>query len=106
MTRPLTSKSSRSPRFYAALGLTRFRLLINSMGDKVCRPAYVELLRAHLAANVERLCDEHKNTWSKTRCGSSTARTRLRRGDDRRPDARSTPLRECRAHLDHVIAGL
>jgi histidyl-tRNA synthetase len=51
-------------RFYRALGLRRFRLLINSMGHDVCRAAYVVLLRSHLAKNVERLCDEHRTTWS------------------------------------------
>jgi histidyl-tRNA synthetase len=51
-------------RFYRALGLTRFRLLINSMGHDVCRAAYVELLRAHLEKYAERLCDEHRTTWS------------------------------------------
>src|SRR5580692_9709186 len=47
-------------RFYRALGLRRFRLLINSMGHDVCRAAYVELLRAHLEKNADRLCDEHR----------------------------------------------
>jgi len=50
-------------RFYEALGLTRFRLLINSMGHLECRGAYVELLRSHLEAHAEELCDEHQKTW-------------------------------------------
>jgi histidyl-tRNA synthetase len=51
-------------RFYEALGLTRFRLLLNSMGHLECRGAYVELLRAYLAEHAEELCDEHRKTWS------------------------------------------
>jgi len=39
------------------LGLTRVSLLLNSLGDDVCRPAYLDLLRSFLAAQP--LCDEH-----------------------------------------------
>jgi len=94
-------------RFYEAIGLTRFRLLINSMGDAVCRPAYVELLRAHLAANVERLTDEHKNTWSKNPlrvldCKDANCVAVTSEG----PMLIDSLCPECREHLDHVIAGL
>ena len=50
-------------RFYSALGLTRVRLLVNSMGDAQCRSSYVELLRAHLLANAGGLCSDHRNVW-------------------------------------------
>lgn len=46
--------------FYRALGLSRFTLLVNSMGDEKCRPAYVELVRAYLEARRDQLCDEHR----------------------------------------------
>ncbi len=75
-------------RFYRALGLTRFRLLINSMGHDVCRAAYVELLRAHLAKNADRLGDEHRTTWSREPAARARLQGRgLRRGDQRGPDA-------------------
>ncbi len=51
-------------RFYQALGLTRVRLLINSMGHDECRGRYVEVLRGHLEEHREELCDEHQKTWS------------------------------------------
>ena len=35
--------------FFRSLGLASFGLRINSMGDGVCRPDYLELLRAYLA---------------------------------------------------------
>ena len=94
-------------RFYEAIGLTRFRLLINSMGDAVCRPAYVELLRAHLAANVERLTDEHRNTWSKNPlrvldCKDANCVAVTSEG----PMLIDWLCPECREHLDRVIAGL
>jgi len=75
-------------RFYEAIGLTRFRLLINSMGDAVCRPAYVELLRAHLAANVD--CKD-------ANCVAVTSEG---------PMLIDWLCPECREHLDRVIAGL
>ena len=51
-------------RFYEALGLTRVRLLINSMGHAECRARYVEVLRGHLDEHREQLCDEHRASWS------------------------------------------
>jgi histidyl-tRNA synthetase len=51
-------------RFYQALGLTRLRLLINSMGHQECRARYVDVLRGHLEEYHEQLCDEHRNSWS------------------------------------------
>ena len=37
------------------LGVTRYRLRVNSIGCRTCRPAYLETLRAWLAANDDRL---------------------------------------------------
>ncbi|MGC8511127.1 MAG: histidine--tRNA ligase [Acidimicrobiales bacterium] len=50
-------------RFFQALGLTRVRLVINSMGHDECRGRFVAALSAHLAANALRLCDEHREGW-------------------------------------------
>jgi histidyl-tRNA synthetase len=94
-------------RFYRALGLTRFRLLINSMGHDVCRAAYLELLSAHLAKNVDRLRDEHKTSWSENPlrvldCKDPACIEVTSEGPmliDHICDA-------CRAHFDQVIAGL
>ncbi|MGD0853966.1 MAG: histidine--tRNA ligase [Acidimicrobiales bacterium] len=94
-------------RFYRALGLSRFRLLVNSMGHDVCRAAYVELLRAHLAKNADRLCDEHRSTWSENP---------LRVLDCKDPACievtAAGPMLidhicdDCRAHFDAVLSGL
>jgi histidyl-tRNA synthetase len=51
-------------RFLAGLGLGRYRLEINSLGDEVCRPAYREELVVFLDANRERLRDEHKDRYA------------------------------------------
>ncbi len=42
--------------FLASLGLTRFTLALNSLGDEACRPAYLEILREYLRAHVDDLC--------------------------------------------------
>ena len=42
--------------FFDALGLTGYRLLLNSIGDQNCRPAYIEKLRAYYADKLDRLC--------------------------------------------------
>jgi len=45
-------------RWYTNVGVTGLRLLINSIGDEVCRPAYIELLTAFLDAHSAELCEE------------------------------------------------
>ncbi len=49
--------------FYRAIGLTRVRLLINSMGHAACRGAYVGLLAAYLEEHHDELRDEHRTLW-------------------------------------------
>ena len=41
-----------------SLGLRDVQLLVNSIGDGQCRPAYVERLRDYYAAHHDRLCDD------------------------------------------------
>jgi len=43
----------------AGLGLSRVSLLLNSLGDAVCRPAYVSALTAFLDGRLDQLCDQH-----------------------------------------------
>jgi histidyl-tRNA synthetase len=42
--------------YFDALGLTGYRLLLNSIGDQNCRPAYIEKLRAYYEPKLDRLC--------------------------------------------------
>jgi histidyl-tRNA synthetase len=44
--------------FFDALGLTGYRLLLNSIGDQNCRPAYIEKLRAYYEPKLDRLCGD------------------------------------------------
>jgi len=51
----------------AGLGLAQVTLLLNSLGDDACRPAYLDLLRSFLssAALCDELCDEHAAGYDK-----------------------------------------
>ena len=41
-----------------SLGLRDVNLLVNSIGDEVCRPGYVERLRAHYTGHADKLCPD------------------------------------------------
>ncbi len=94
-------------RFFQSLGLTRVRLVINSMGHDECRGRYVAALRAHLEANASRLCDEHREVWR---------RNPLRLLDCKRdecvavtgvgPQLPDYLCDDCRAHFAQVTEGL
>jgi histidyl-tRNA synthetase len=49
--------------FIASLGLHQVTLKIHSMGDEVCRPGYLELLRQFLAEHEDELCDAHRTRY-------------------------------------------
>jgi len=72
-------------RFLTGLGLARFDLHVGSMGDDVCRPGYVEALRAYLFEHRSELCDEH---------GAQLPKNPMRVFDCKRP--------ECRAVTEHA----
>jgi histidyl-tRNA synthetase len=44
--------------FYGALGLSGHNLQLNSIGDAVCRPAYIEKLRAYYAPKLDQMCED------------------------------------------------
>jgi len=62
-------------------GLGNVTLLLNSMGDEACRPAYIETLRAYLRASATALCGE---------CVARTETNPLRALDCKRPDCQAT----------------
>ncbi len=90
-----------------SLGLRRYDLQVNSIGDDVCRPAYREELVAFFAANAGRLRDEHKDRFRDNP---------LRALDCKDPGCRAVAAaapritdhlcEACRAHLDAVLEGL
>ncbi len=93
--------------FFRSLGLAAFGLRINSMGDGVCRPAYLEILRAYLDDRREQLCPEHRERLDANP---------LRALDCKRPSCREATQEAprlsdhlcdpCRQHFDRVQAGL
>lgn len=92
---------------FRSLGLRRFTLGINSMGDDTCRPGYLETLRAFLEERREQLCPEH---------GERVSVNPLRILDCKRPECRAATAGaprfvdhlcdECRRHFERVRAGL
>ena len=59
-----------------SLGLEGLTLLVNSIGDSQCRPAYVEELKAYYSRHVSHLCDD---------CRSRLERNPLRLLDCKQP---------------------
>jgi len=94
-------------RYLRDLGLSRFEVQINSIGDENCRPAYREELLAFLRANRERLTDEHRDRFEANP---------LRVLDCKDPACRAVSAEApkivdrlcepCREHFDAVLAGL
>jgi histidyl-tRNA synthetase len=93
--------------FYAAIGLQRVNLLLNSLGDDVCRPVYREALTAYLEAHRDELCDEHRTRLEenplrvldckKPECVAVTANA---------PRQLDYLCDACAAHFERVQAGL
>jgi len=92
--------------FLRSLGLRRYRLEINSIGDDVCRPAYREALIAYLRDHRGELRDDHKD-----RLEDNPMRILDCKDDACRAVAAGAPMMlewlcdACRAHFDAVLAG-
>ncbi len=52
-------------RLYEGLGLTGLTLHLNSIGDPVCRPGYLDALRAYYADKLDRVCNDCKARYEK-----------------------------------------
>jgi histidyl-tRNA synthetase len=93
--------------FFAAVGVTRLDLQINSLGDENCRPAYRALLIDYLRAHRDEMCDEHRDRIEENP---------LRVLDCKKPECRAVAAAaprqldhlcdDCAAHFDRVRAGL
>ncbi len=93
--------------FYAAAGVTRVELLLNSLGDSTCRPAYRELLLAYLEEHRSGLCEDHRarledNPLRVLDC-KKPACQKVVKGAPRQLDHLCEP---CAAHFARVRAGL
>jgi histidyl-tRNA synthetase len=93
--------------FYRILGLASFGLHLNSMGDSVCRPDYLDLLRGYLAERRDELCPEHRdrmeaNPLRVLDCKRPACRT----ATEGAPTLSDHLCDPCRAHFDRVCSGL
>ncbi len=52
-------------QFYMQLGLTGLSVLLNSIGDRNCRPGYVALLRAYYAGRLGEVCSDDRERFEK-----------------------------------------
>ena len=93
--------------FFREIGLTRVRLLVNSMGHTACRASYVELLSEYLAEHQDELVDEHREGWRLNPlrvldCKNESCVAVTAKG----PMLVDHLCAECRDHFDQVLAGL
>jgi histidyl-tRNA synthetase len=92
---------------YASLGLRRVLLLLNSIGDGACRPAYLTKLGAYVHERRDELCDEHRG-----RAGENPLRVLDCKRKACREATRSAPRSvdhlcgPCRTHFERVQEGL
>ena len=89
----------------AELGVGELRLLINSMGDTECRPAYVTRLREYLRGHEAELCGDCRerlelNPLRTFDCKVTTCRAVL----DEAPRIVDHLCPACREHFDAVLA--
>ncbi len=94
-------------RLVEFLGLTRFEVHLSSVGDQVCRPRYLEVLREYYRPHLDEVCDDCRRRFE-------TAPLRLldcKRERDQQI-ARNAPrildylCEPCRTHFDRVRAHL
>ncbi len=94
-------------RFLRELGLSRYRVEVNSIGDEVCRPAYREELVAFLRANRERLRDEHRDRFEENPLRVLDCKDdACRRVAAEAPKIVDRLCPPCRGHFDDVLDGL
>jgi histidyl-tRNA synthetase len=93
--------------FLTSLGLSRFRLAINSLGDGQCRPGYLEALRAYLRAHEAELCDDSRARYETNplrvldcKVPGCVAVT------ERAPQLLEHLCADCKTHFEAVQAGL
>jgi histidyl-tRNA synthetase len=93
--------------FFDAVGLADVRVLLNSIGDGACRPAYIEALAAHFGEHEQQLPE-----LERARLGANPLRLLDSKDERMQPLIASAPTitahlcRDCRAHFDGLLAHL
>ncbi len=90
-------------RYIQGIGIRNATLLLGSMGDEQCRPAFIEMLRRELSSRAETLCDD---------CGQRLDFNPLRVFDCKNPGCRAALVdapkmidylcSDCNDHFDQV----
>jgi histidyl-tRNA synthetase len=92
--------------FATSLGI-EIRLRINSMGDKECRPAYLELLSSYLTSHKHELCEEHQGRIAASPLRILDCKTpECRRVSAGAPLLKDHLCQACAAHHQRVLSGL
>jgi histidyl-tRNA synthetase len=94
-------------RFYKDVGVTGVAVLLNSIGDPVCRPAYIEELKAYFRPHAAELPEIERTRLEKNPLrlldSKDPAMTELNAGAPRITDRLCDP---CRVHFESVQAHL
>ncbi|MGH2555875.1 MAG: histidine--tRNA ligase [Actinomycetota bacterium] len=94
-------------RFLRGLGLARYRVELNSLGDESCRPAYREELLAYLRANREGLRDEHRDRLEENPLRVLDCKDEnCRKVSEGAPKISDRLCDACREHFEGVQQGL
>jgi len=92
--------------YFTTLGLqsTSMRLLVNSMGDETCRPAYREKLAAFITANADELCADCARRADTNPLRAFDCKKEVCRGVmDQAPQISDSLCGECREHNEAVL---
>lgn len=92
-------------RFVEQLGIDRssIRLIINSMGDEACRPAYRDSVSAYMHEHADELCDEcHVRADTNPLRAFDCKNEECRKVMDGAPKISDALCDDCRAHYEQV----
>ena len=93
--------------YFSAVGLPDVQVLLNSIGDSACRPAYIEALSEHFRAHPDRLPE-----LERARLETNPLRLLDSKDERMQPLIESAPTitehlcEACRSHFDGVLAHL
>ncbi|MBM3957488.1 MAG: histidine--tRNA ligase, partial [Gemmatimonadetes bacterium] len=92
-------------RYLTALGLRGLTLRLNSIGDAVCRPAYLHALRAYYADRVHEMCEDCRRRFERSPLRLlDCKRESCIRHADRAPRSVDYLCGECRTHWERVVS--
>ncbi len=93
--------------FLSGLGLRVVALKLHSMGDGVCKPGYVELLRSFLEERADQLCDAHRTRYKENPLRVLDCKNEAcRAATEDAPHFLDHLCDPCREHFARVRAGL